>query len=112
VAHPGDTIITVWGHSEVTEASGLRSPYPYLWYLPERTLDPRLTLLRSTLVGPHAPTWFVSWAGTGLHGVETSGLKDALTHDYHRVTTINGSTVYLHSGVQRAGPSISTFTDD
>jgi hypothetical protein len=112
VAHPGDTIITVWGHSEVTEASGLRSPYPYLWYLPERTLDPRLTQLTSTLVGPHAPTWFVSWAGTGLQGVDTSGLNDALSHDYHRVATINGTTVYLHSGAQRAGPSINALTGD
>ena len=38
VASPRDTIVTLYGHAEVTRASGLSSPYPYLWSLP--TKDP------------------------------------------------------------------------
>ena len=49
VANPQDTIVTTWGHADVTRASGLSSPYPYLWSLPARTLDPKLNELE------HAP---------------------------------------------------------
>ena len=101
VARPGDTLVTVWGHADVTHASGLTSPYPYLWSLPAETLDPRVTLLTATLTGPHAPTWFVSWSGTGRPGVDTSALKSALHHDYHRVADWRGHVVYLHDGLQR-----------
>jgi hypothetical protein len=110
VAHPDDTIITVWGHSDVTRSSRLKSPYPYLWYLPARTLDPHLSLLEATLQGAHAPTWFVSWSGTGLHGVDTSTLTSILAQDYHRVGDLNGSVVYLHDGVHRAVPVLTTGT--
>ena len=101
VARPGDTLVTVWGHADVTHASGLTSPYPYLWSLPAETLDPRVTLLTATLTGSHAPTWFVSWSGTGRPGVDTSALKSALHHDYHRVAEWSGHVVYLHDGLQR-----------
>ena len=74
VSSPHDTIVTIWGRADVTQASGLRSPYPYLWSLPARTLDPHVRLLAATLAGPAAPTWFVDWTGTGLHGTNTSRL--------------------------------------
>jgi hypothetical protein len=104
VARPGDTIVTVWGHSEVTRASGLTSPYRYLWYLPARTLDPQVRVLTSTLTGPHGPTWFVSWAGTALPGVNTSALTSALKRDYRKVADLRGHRVYLHRGVRRSAP--------
>jgi hypothetical protein len=112
VSQPTDTIITVWGHSEVTRSSRLKSPYPYLWYLPERTLDPQLSLLDATLQGAHAPTWFVSCSGTGLglRGVDTSTLTTLLAKNYHRVGDLNGSVVYLHDGVHRAVPVLTTAT--
>jgi hypothetical protein len=110
VAGPNDTIITVWGHSDVTRASRLRSPYPHLWFLPARTLDPHLSLLVATLQGTTAPTWFVSWSGTALHGVDTSNLESILARDYRRVGDLNGSVVYLHDGVNRATPVLTTAT--
>ncbi len=104
VSAPHDTIVTIWGHSDVTRASGLRSPYPYLWYLPARTLDPHVRLLSTTLAGRAAPTWFVDWSGTGLHGVDTTRLTAALRHDYHRVADVQGVKVFLHDGVRRHSP--------
>jgi hypothetical protein len=102
VACPNDTIITVWGHAEVTRSSGLRSPYPYLWYLPERTLDPELNLLDATLQRATAPVWLVTWSGTGLRGVDTSTLSSTLAQDYYPVAYLEDATVYLHDGVDRA----------
>lgn len=104
VARPGDTIVTIWGHADITRSSGLASPYPYLWYLPARTLDPHVALLDATLRGPRAPTWFVTWAGSGLHGVDTSALRADLSRDYHPVAVNGSSVTYLHDGVQRAQP--------
>jgi hypothetical protein len=105
-AHPGDTIITALGHADVTEASGLRSPYPYLWSLPARTLDPRLTRLDRALAGPHAATWFVRWsnlAALGPGGRRTERLLD--TH-YRAVADLRGRMVYLLDGVRRASPHL------
>jgi hypothetical protein len=101
---PHDTIVTIWGNSDVTHASGLRSPYPYLWYLPARTLDPHVRLLATTLAGRAAPTWFVDWTGTGLHGTNTSRLTAALRHDHRRVADVHGVKVFLHDGVHRHAP--------
>jgi hypothetical protein len=58
-AEPGDTIVSYGGHPDLVWASGLESPYPYLWSLQMRTMDPRLTELRVVLSGPGAPTWVV-----------------------------------------------------
>lgn len=102
VARPGDTVVTAWGRAQVVEGSGLRSPYPYLWSLPARTLDPRMTLLTSTLAGSRAPTWFVTWSGLRVTGVDTSALSSVVRHDYHRVGRFHGHAVYLHNGVTRA----------
>lgn len=110
VARPGDTIVAIWGHPDVTRASGLSSPYPYLWSLPARTLDPQTSLLTSTLTGPHAPTWFAPWSGTGLRGIDTSALAAAVSHHYHQVADLDGHRVYLHNGVHRAVPVLTTPT--
>lgn len=106
VSRPGDTIVTVWGHPDVTHASGLTSPYPHLWSLPEFTLDSHTHLLHTTLTGPDAPTWFVTWTGPNAPGIKTSALKSALRNDYHRVAKLHGHAVYLHNGVQRAVPTV------
>lgn len=108
VARPTDTIVTVWGHADVTRSSGLASPYPYLWSLPERTLDPRLNLLDATLKGPEAPVWFVSWSGIELNGIDTSALGSILARYYHSVAHLGASVVYLRNGVDRAAPVLTT----
>ena len=108
-AAPRDTIITTWGHADINRAAGLTSPYPYLWSLPARTLDPRLTALDRVLAGPQAPTWFVSW---GRLGTLSSGggqrTTAQLLHDRYRPVAHYGShTIYLHRGVQRPVPHLS-----
>ena len=39
--------------------AGASSPYPHLWSLPMRTLDPGLEDLAAVLTGSDPPTWFV-----------------------------------------------------
>ncbi|MET1004721.1 MAG: hypothetical protein ABWX96_04180 [Propionibacteriaceae bacterium] len=114
VARSGDTIVTTWGHADVTRASGLSSPYPYLWSLPARTLDPRLSELRRVLTGPNAPTWFVTWRGTGSWGFHGGGAAAArvLSDHYEPVAQVDGHTIYLHRGVVRALPDLSAPATD
>jgi hypothetical protein len=109
VARPRDTIVTTWGHADVTRASGLGSPYPYLWSLPARTLDPRLTALTSLLAGTRAPTWFVTWRGVSTWEFHGGGPVAArvLTEHYRPVAQVDGHTIYLHRGVDRAVPDLS-----
>lgn len=103
-SRPGDTIVTVYGHSEVSETSGLSSPYPYLWSLPVKTLDPRLHALDAVLAGPDAPTWFVTYAHVTSWGVDSAATVTLLTERYHPVSVLEGHTVYLRDGVQRSPP--------
>ncbi len=42
VAEPGDTLTVFGGDADLQYASGLASPYAYLWSLPMRALDPTL----------------------------------------------------------------------
>jgi hypothetical protein len=114
VAGPHDTIVTTWGHADVTRASGLRSPYPYLWSLPARTLDPKLTELTTLLGGPRAPTWFVTWRGVStwrFHGGGAVAAGVLATH-YNPVAQVDGHTIYLHRGVDRAVPVLSPPSTD
>ncbi|MDX6299448.1 MAG: hypothetical protein QOF53_662 [Nocardioidaceae bacterium] len=104
-SHPRDTIITIWGHSDVTHASGLRTPYPYLWSLPTQTLDPDLRLLTATLDSPRRPTWFVAWSAVTHPGLDTSRLSAALRENYDEVEVSRGSTVFLRQGVKRPVPA-------
>jgi hypothetical protein len=108
VANPQDTIVTTWGHADVTRASGLSSPYPYLWSLPARTLDPRLNKLDTLLLGPRAPTWFVTWRDVSTWGFHGGGRVTArmLADHYTPVTRVHGHTIFLHRGVQRAVPRL------
>lgn len=106
-SRPGDTIITVYGHSDVSQTSGLASPYPYLWSLPLKTLDPHLHLLDHVLTGPHAPTWFVSYARLSSWGVDSAPTVQLVRQHYHRVAVIEGHTVYLRDGLSRATPALA-----
>ena len=114
VAAPQDTIVTTWGHADVTRASGLSSPYPYLWSLPARTLDPNLVDLRALLAGPRAPTWFVRGAASAP-GTSTATAPSP-PGCWPRTTTrwprSSGHTIYLHRGVERAVPDLSPPSAD
>jgi hypothetical protein len=104
VASPNDTIVSLYGHAQVTRASGLSSPYPYLWSLPTKTLDPDLRLLVGVLSGPTAPTWFVTWNGTSSWGVDSGAAARVLAARYHAVAHPDGHTIYLRNGVHRPAP--------
>jgi hypothetical protein len=109
VSKPQDTIVTTWGHADVTQASGLSSPYPYLWSLPATTLDPKLAELSTLLSGPSAPTWFVTWRDVStwtFHGGGAVAAR-ALAGHYTAAAQVNGHTIYVHRGVQRAAPRLS-----
>ncbi|KAA1394451.1 hypothetical protein [Aeromicrobium ginsengisoli] len=105
-AQPGDTIVTVWGHANVTYASGLSSPYAQLWSLPVKTLDPQLTGLDDVLTGPAAPTWVVVWQRVPTWGLDTARTSLILAHDYRRTGTVCGRTIYLRAGVDRRAPTV------
>ncbi len=105
VARPHDTIVTVYGHADVTEASGLASPYPYLWSLPVKTLDPRLQRLDAVLRGRSAPTWLVTWGSVSSWGVSSVTTSRLVARRYHPVGRVLGRTVYLRDGLRRQAPS-------
>ena len=100
-AQPGDTILSAFGDGDIVEETGMSSPYPYLWSLPSRTLDPDLALLRGVLAGPEAPTWVV------VRGRHTAGLLDArgvlalIDTRYQPVGTVCTRSIYLLRGVTR-----------
>ncbi len=103
VADRGDTMVSALGDADTLAAAGLSSPYPYLWSLPARTLDPGLHGLRTLLSGAQAPTWLV------LRGPQTLALLNPAPHNavqshYRRVAQICGRSIYLHDGVQRPVP--------
>lgn len=114
VSRSHDTIVTTWGHADLTRASGLDSPYPYLWSLPAHTLDPKLAELSTLLSGPRAPTWFVTWRGVSSWGFHGGGAVAArvLDEHYNPVAQVDGHTIYLHRGVERSVPELSPRSGD
>ncbi len=78
VARPGDRVLVYGGRADIQWASRATSPYPYLWSLPMRTLDPGLVDLERVLNGDNPPTWFVeatyvnAWSELGTRPIERS----------------------------------------
>jgi hypothetical protein len=105
VAEPGDTIVVFGGRADIVMASGLDSPYTYLWSLPMRTLDPDLATMTSLLSSPDRPTWIVesvpfeSWNGTG-----DPELRRVLDRYYEPHGDGCGHPVYLRNDVSREVP--------
>jgi hypothetical protein len=102
-AVPGDTLLVFGGRADLQYASGLPSPYPYLWSLPMRTLDPDYEELLALVNGPAPPTWIVEWVGFGGWGNEAGPrLADAVEERY-RVggTACEGRTVWVLSEAPR-----------
>jgi hypothetical protein len=98
---PGDTMLSAFGDADILHDTGMSSPYPYLWSLPSRTLDPDLVLFRSILAGPEAPTWIVV-RGTYTEGrLAAHGVLDQIQSRYTDVGEVCGRTVYLRRGVTR-----------
>ncbi len=81
VAQPGDRVLVYGGRADIQWSSRAGSPYPYLWSLPMRTLDPGLDDLSSVLNGSNPPTWFVeasyinAWSELGTRPIESSLIR-------------------------------------
>ena len=101
-ASPGDSIVTIPGHSNVTYAAGLPSPYEHLWALPARVLDPGGLELQELLNGSRAPTWLVLWRHPVTAHPDSVGF--AIADNYQVSARICGRWVYVHDGVERPRP--------
>lgn len=102
-SEPGDTLISAFGDPDIPRSAGMASPYPYLWSLPSRTLDPHLTRLGAVLNGPEAPTWIVT-NGPSLARISDNGLGAVLAAKYRSVGEVCSRTIYLLRGIER--PSV------
>jgi hypothetical protein len=101
----GDTGVVLWGKANVLHAAGMSSPYPYLWSLLTRTLDPELDLLLTTLRGPDAPTWLVEWYPRNSWQLDADGALTAAIEDrYIQVGSPCGIDVYLLKSESRELP--------
>ena len=100
----GDSIVTLPGRPNVSYAAGLPSPYPYLWALPARTLDPGGARLKKLLAGPTAPTWVVA-IRRFRRPPSPGSLGATIVQHYRPVARICGKTVYLNRNVERRPPN-------
>jgi hypothetical protein len=102
-AEPGDTLTVFGGRADLQYASGLPSPYPYLWSLPMRTLDPEYADLVALLDGPRAPVWLVIWVSlTSWDAPGALALQRAIDDNYVRHGTgCDDNAVYVLKGVER-----------
>lgn len=98
----GDTAWVAYGQPAILESADLSSPYPYLWSLPMRTLDPGQDRLRATLAGPEAPTWVVEANSLNSWQIDASGrLRGLLEARYDRVATVCGLPIWLRADLSR-----------
>jgi hypothetical protein len=104
-AQPEDTLVLAFGDADILRTSGLSSPYPYLWSIPSRGLDPDLTLLRGLLAGPSAPTWIVVHGRAFLNRLRAGGAAALIAAEYRKVTKICGRSIYLRNNLDRPVPS-------
>jgi hypothetical protein len=104
-AAPGDTLVVFGGRADLQLESGLPSPYPYLWSLPMRTLDPDLAQLRTLVDGARAPTWLVEWWPFDTWTAQGTALGQDVTQRYvEHGTGCDGRTIWLRKGVDRPVP--------
>jgi hypothetical protein len=103
---PRDSAVVTYGHADLIEAAGLHPPhYPYLWSLPIRARDPRLTVLGNVLAAPDAPTWLVEWNPVDTWGLDSRGaVAHVIARDYRSVGPVCGVPVYLRQDDARALP--------
>ena len=110
-AESGDTLVVVGGRPDLQRASGLTSPYPYLWSLPMRTRDPGYAELRGLLAGPDAPTWLVEWVAFDAWSDDgVADLRRVVADRYVESGTVcNGQPIYLRRDAER--PSVQPICD-
>jgi hypothetical protein len=90
----GDTAVALYGSPDTLLGSGMALPYPYLWSLPVRTLDPGLRRLRAVLSGPEAVDWVVQVLPLhAWHLDPQRHLQRQLEQDYVAVAVVCGRRV-------------------
>ncbi|RLV55735.1 hypothetical protein D9V41_09730 [Aeromicrobium phragmitis] len=105
VAGPGDRITVFPFGVNISYATGLETPYPYLWLLPALVRDTDLDLFAEMIESEHAPTWIVlsarpsSWPGYGF-----TGPTDLLDERYAEVAELCGRPTYLLRDADRDIP--------
>jgi 4-amino-4-deoxy-L-arabinose transferase-like glycosyltransferase len=105
VAEPGDTLVVFGGRADLQLESGLPSPYPYLWSLPMRALDPDLVEFRAMVAGPDAPTWLVEWWPFDTWTAKGTELEREVEQRYvEHGTGCGDRTVWLLRGEDRPTP--------
>lgn len=105
-AERDDTAVVLWGKANVLYEAGMTTPYPYLWSLLTRTLDPDLELLLTKLRGPEAPTWVVEWHDLNSWGLDESGnLAEVVADRYVYLGKPCGVDVYLLRSESRELPA-------
>jgi hypothetical protein len=107
VAVPHDTIVSAFGDADVVASSGMTSPYPYLWSLPARTLDPAYGTLAHLLEGRARPTWVVVRGPETDHELRASRAGPVLAAHYHRVAVLCDRAVLLRDDVSRPVPTVA-----
>ena len=101
-ARTGDTGVVFYGYPSVLEAADLPSPYPYLWSLPMRTLDPHHRRLHATLEGASAPAWVVQVNPLSSWDIDDAGVLRSLLQDrYRTVAEVCGHVVWLRADLER-----------
>jgi hypothetical protein len=99
---PGDTAVVAYGNPSVLEAADMGSPYPQLWSLPMRTLDPDQRRLRRTLEGTDAPAWLVQMHGLNTWRIDEQGLLRTVVRERYRlVGEVCGNPVLLRADLTR-----------
>jgi hypothetical protein len=101
-SRPGDSAVVAYGNPAILEAADLPSPYPHLWSLPMRTLDPDQTRLRAALAGPDAPSWMVEVTPLNSWGIDDDyRLRSLIEERYRVVATVCGRDVWLRADLSR-----------
>lgn len=101
-AQRDDTAIVTFTHPNILQQSNLSSPYPYVWSLPVRTLDPDLALMKRTILGSEAPTWIIEWDGFNTWLLDPhERFATAVAGRYRIVAHICGHPIWLRDGVRR-----------
>jgi hypothetical protein len=99
VERPGETAVVLYGEASLFEDTRLLPAYPYLWTLPQRVLDPHLTLLVRTLDRSPGPTFVVVRSTLNSWGLDAHGrVGRALALHYRLAAHVAGDSIYLRRG--------------
>lgn len=94
--------MVAYGSPHVVESADLTTPYPYLWSLQMRTLDPEQRRLERLLAGPSRPTWFVVLNGVNSWDIDDDGrVRALLDKHYEMAASLCGYQVMVRGDVQR-----------